>query len=96
MLSHVGATCSRLRLNEGGKRSRSAPSTRRRANDAGRGWAKGNPSNFVPKKVLIWDRHTRRIAQAAFQAWYADQISQKPKIKVAIAGELYEPERLSA
>lgn len=73
MLSHVGTTCSRLGMNEAGKRSRSAPLARRRANAGGQGWAKGDPSNFVPKKALIWDTETRRVAQEAFRAWYASQ-----------------------
>lgn len=77
MLSHVGTTCSQLKLNRDGKRSRSAPIARRRANTSGLGWAKGDPSNFVPKKALIWDTETRRVAQAAFRAWYTAQRSPR-------------------
>ena len=69
MLGHVGTTCNRLRLNEGGKRSRKAPIRRARVNRAAGGLAKGNPSNFVAS-VLIWDTQTRRIARRAFDSWY--------------------------
>lgn len=72
MLHHVGATCSRLKLNEDGKRSRRAPTTRRKANVNAEGLAKGIPSNFVGK-VLIWDTQTRKQAKAAFNIWYANR-----------------------
>jgi len=75
MLSHVGTTCSQLKFNRDGRRCRSAPLARRRANASGQGWAKGNPSNFVPKKALIWDIETRRVAQSAFHDWYTAQTS---------------------
>jgi len=90
MLSHVGTTCSQLGMNQGGKRSRSAPLARRRANEDGQGWAKGNPSNFVPKKALIWDTETRRIAQEAFQAWYIAHCPPVAAIKSYIASEACE------
>lgn len=81
MLSHVGTTCNRMKLNEGGKRSRKAPIRRARVNRQATGLAKGVPSNFVGE-VLIWDTKTRRIAREAFDAWYSKRIparQEKPR-----------------
>lgn len=86
MLSHVGTTCNRLKLNDGGKRSRKAPIRRARANRGAVGLAKGIPSNFVAA-VVIWDTHTRRIARMAFDAWQQKRRRERQKARVVERGD---------
>ena len=68
MLSHAGATYLALDLNEGGKRSRKAPASRRRYNKHSEGLAAGIPSNFL-SSVVICDNASKGEARKAFEAW---------------------------
>ena len=68
MLSHAGSTHLALGLNEGQKRSRRAPASRRRYNSLGQGLAAGVPSNFLAQ-ALICDNESKREAGKAFEDW---------------------------
>lgn len=70
MLGHAGSTYATLGLNEAGKRSRSAPVSRRRCNGQSRGLAQGLPRNFL-SDVVICDSISKREACKAFEAWIA-------------------------
>ncbi|TAZ43539.1 hypothetical protein [Rhizobium ruizarguesonis] len=69
-LKHAGSTYMSLGLNDDGKRSRKAPSSRRSCNrDAGR-LAKGNPSHFN-RAAVFFDRASKQAGERAFNAWVA-------------------------
>ena len=70
MLDHAGSTYATLGLNEAGKRSRRAPTFRRRCNEHAKGLAQGLPKNFLAG-VTICDNASKAAARKAFEAWVA-------------------------
>ena len=68
MLDHAGSTYATLNLNEAGRRSRRAPTTRRRCNEQSEGLAQGLPRNFL-SGIVICDDASKREARKAFEAW---------------------------
>lgn len=68
MLDHAGSTHATLGLNEDGRRSRRAPTSRRRNNEKSKGLAQGIPRNFL-SDIVICDSFSKREARKAFEAW---------------------------
>lgn len=66
-LSHAGASHRALELNKDGKRSRKAPSWRRKYNKNSKGLAAGVPSNFL--RNAICDTSSKQEGKKAFDAW---------------------------
>ncbi len=76
VLGHAGSTYAKLELNEGGQRSRKAPSDRRKRNKNSKGIAAGIPSNFL-SSVVICDSRSKSLAKTALKDWVADQTDTK-------------------
>lgn len=74
MLDHAGSTHATLGLNEAGKRSRRAPTYRRRCNKHAKGIAQGLARNFL-SGIVICDSGSKREARKAFEAWIASDAS---------------------
>ncbi len=66
-MAHAGTTYHNLDLNEG-KRSRSAPASRRACNRKASGLARGIPSNFNAE-IVFCDNASKRAGKVAFEMW---------------------------
>lgn len=85
MLAHAGTTHAILKLNEGGKRSRKAPKTRRTCNKKAKGLAAGVPSNFL-RSITICDNISKREGRKAFEAWMMlDALQEACVVSQAVA-----------
>lgn len=80
-MAHAGTSYRDLDLN-GGKRSRSAPASRRRYNREASGLARGIPSNFNADITFV-DTVSKRAGREVFEAWVSAERAARHPISVS-------------